>query len=113
MSFSFEGIGQVCVTVSNPAQKTEGTLCKFSGNAQISPCGDGDVFHGVIVSSRGTAAAVMVGGFVTLTYAGTAPTVGYSALAAAGDSKVKVLSGSREYLVVAVNTAAKTVTIKL
>ena len=55
-----------------------------------------------------------MGGFVTVSYTGTAPDVGWTALAADGEGGVKsVTTGGRAYLVADADTTAKTVTSKL
>lgn len=113
MTFSYDSIGQVCVTAKNPDGEAVGTLCKFTANAQIQACADGDDINGLIVTGRGKIATVTVGGFVTVPYSGSLPTPGYCALAAAGNKKVKVLSGAREYLVVYTDPVAATVTFML
>ena len=52
-------------------------------------------------------------GFVTVPYSSTEPTPGYAKLSADGTGGVKTDEGGREYLVVSVDTAAKSVTILL
>ena len=113
MSISFDSIGQQCVTASADTSLVAGAVCKFSSNSAVSACADGNPIHGFVENIRGKSATVTVRGFVTATYSGTAPTVGYCALAAAAANKVKVLSGAKEYLVVNVNTTKNTVTFLL
>ncbi|MEA4946652.1 MAG: hypothetical protein VB058_03705 [Oscillospiraceae bacterium] len=54
-------------------------------------------------------ATVKLDGFVTVPYTGAAPAVGFSALSADAAGGVRVNAAGREYLVLEVDTAAKTV----
>lgn len=112
MSISFHGIGQVCTTFLGECI-TEGHVVKMTGNSTVAPCGDGENFCGVAVCCKDDACSVQVDGFAVLPYSGTAPTVGWSSLAADGTGGVKTDEGGRSYLVVHVDTTAKTVSIKL
>ena len=62
---------------------------------------------------RRSQAAVRTSGYVKMTYTGTAPAVGYAALAATGAASVKADTASPavggEHLVIDVDTTAKTV----
>ena len=109
MSVSFHGIGQVCATFLG----TEGQVVKVSTAATVAPCENGDSFCGVAMCVKDDACAVQVAGFVTVPYSSTEPTPGYAKLSADGTGGVKTNEGGREYLVVSVDTAAKTVTILL
>lgn len=113
MSISFDSIGQQCVTASADTSLVAGAVCKFSSNSAVSACADGNPIHGFVENIHGKNATVTVRGFVTAAYSGTAPNVGYCALAGAASNKVKALSGAKEYLVVHVNTAKNTVTFLL
>lgn len=113
MTVSFDSIGQECVTFQSSDTISAGTLCKISKNGYVAACNDGDVFHGVAMKQSAGLTSLAIRGFVTLPYSGTAPTLGYCALAAADANTVKVLEGAREYLVAAVNTADSTVTFLL
>lgn len=112
MAISYESIGQVCITCTNSGV-AENAPCKINFNNSISSCLDGNAIHGVVVAARGNLATVAVSGFVTMPYSGTAPTLGFCPIAGAGSGKVKKLDGAREYLVVNVDTAKKTVTFYL
>ncbi len=109
MSVSFHGIGQVCATFLGTG--TEGQV--VSTAATVAPCENGDSFCGVAMCVKDDACAVQVAGFVTVPYSSTEPTPGYAKLSADGTGGVKTDEGGREYLVVSVDTAAKTVTILL
>ena len=111
MSVSFHGIGQVCATFLGTG--TEGQVVKVSTAATVAPCEDGNSFCGVALCVKDDACAVQVAGFVTVPYSSTEPTPGYAKLSADGTGGVKTDESGREYLVVSVDTAAKTVTILL
>lgn len=114
MSVSFDEIGQVCVTFAQGTGVGKDQVCKVSGNGTVSGCGAGDKFCGVAVSTREDYVGVVVGGFVTASYTGTAPAVGYTALAADGSGGVKAdATNGRQVLVVSVDTEASTVTMYL
>lgn len=112
MSISFHGIGQVCATFLGQ-NITEGHVVKLSGRSTVAACSDGNDFFGVAMCSKDDACSVQLAGFVTVSYSGTAPAVGWTALAANGSGGVKSASSGRSYLVVDTDTTAKTVTIKL
>ena len=114
MKLSYEGIGQWAATFAC-GQVEEGELVKISGNGTVAACEDGDAFCGMAVSVArgGDACSVQLGGMVTAGYTGAAPTLGWSSLAGDGSGGVKALASARAYLVVEVDTAAKTATFAL
>ena len=113
MKVSFEGIGESVVTfLNNEANGAKaGDTVKVSGSGEVRACADGDRFAGVSLWSDKDAAAVQVQGFVTMPYTGTAPALGFSRLACSGGGYVKSVTGTSggEYLVLEVDTSAKTV----
>ncbi len=113
MNISYEGIGQWAATFACTSA-AEGQVVKVDGSGTVAMCGDGEEFCGVVVSvSRdGQACAVALGGMVTVPYTGTAPALGWSGLSGNGTGGVKAAEG-RDYLVLAVDAAAQTVTFKL
>ncbi len=108
MSVAFGGFHNETATFKVTEEIGKGTPVKISDNATVAACSDGDVFCGIIANSDNSYAAVQIYGEVTAKFSGTAPELGYTALAAGADG-VKT-GGSREYLVVAVDEAAGTVT---
>lgn len=109
MAISYQDIGQICATFHATGSMQEGNVCKLSSNDTVSACSADGAFHGVLLHGDGTLHCVQVCGYVTVPYTGTAPAVGYTALAANGAGGVKTLSGARERLVVHVDSSAKTV----
>ena len=112
MKVSFEEIGHMSATFA--AQNGEnGQVCKVSGNGTVAPCADGDQFCGVMGGIRGGFAGVQLHGFATLTYSGTAPSLGYVNLVANGAGGVKVGSAGKSRLVVSVDTQTNSVIVEL
>lgn len=114
MKLSYEGIGQWAATFAC-SEAAEGELVKISGSGAVAACGDGDDFCGMVlsVSRGGDACSVALGGMVTAGYTGEAPALGWTGLAADGTGGVKPSETGREFLVVDVDTSAKTVTFAL
>lgn len=112
MSISMNSIGQVCVTCLNTNVQIN-QPCKVTANNTVAACAEGNTIEGVVVAERNHLVTVAVRGFVTLPYIGTAPTLGYCPIVAAGNGKVKKLDGAREYQVFSIDTAKKTVTFCL
>lgn len=113
MNISFEGVGQVCATFLGSGL-TEGQVVKLTGNGTAGACAADDGFCGVALCCKEDACTVQVRGFVTAAYSGTAPGLGWKALAADGTGGVKtVTSGGVSCLVVDVDSTAKTVTMML
>ena len=117
MSISYEGIGEWCATFGCGAVN-EGDVVKVSASGTVAKCGEGDDFCGVVraVAHDGKACTVQLGGLAKVKYSGTAPAAGYAALAADGKGGVSAPGESESgssYLVLAVDSAAKTLTIRL
>ncbi len=112
MSISYDSIGQVCVTFQNSGAHIN-QPCRISASNTVSACLDTNNIDGVVVAARSNLVTVVIKGFVTLPYTGSAPQVGYCPIAATGTGKVKMLEGAREYLVVQVDSNKKYVTFCL
>ena len=108
MKVSFEGIGERAMTFfnadTNPAEA--GKTVKMSAGAMVSACADGDKLAGLCIDADASLATVKTAGFVTASYTGADPAVGFASLAADAAGGVKVSAGGREYLVVEVDAAA-------
>lgn len=110
MSISFGGVGELCVTFKTDGSVTKGCPVKMSGNDTVAACADGNRFIGVAIDAAEDGyATVQLAGFVTMSYSGTAPSVGYANLAANSAGGVKTATGGGEYLVLDVNTSDNTV----
>ena len=111
MDVSFKGIGEKPVTfASNGAKK--GEVVKVSAAGTVAPCADGEPFDGVAVLTSDGFAGVLLRGFTDVTYSGKDLSVGHNALVADGNGGVKVDDGKgKDYLTVAVDTAAQVATI--
>ncbi len=109
MSVSFGGFNSNAVTFKTPVSIESGNAVKISESNTVVPCEDGDVFCGFAVDGENGYASVQLCGAVTAKYSGTAPVTGYETLVSDGKG-VKSSADGREYLVVAVDEAAQTVT---
>lgn len=112
MKVSFDGIGDSLVTFIS-ANAVKGQLVKVSAAGTVAPCSAGDAFDGVAVFVEGGYAGVRLHGFVTVSYTGTAPSVGHNTLVADGAGGLKADNSGKDYLVVDKDTTAKTVTVIL
>lgn len=112
MNTSFEEIGYLSATF--PAgTAVVGKVCKLSSTGAANTCAAGDRFCGIVTTVRGGYAGVQVHGFVTVSYSGTAPALGYSALSANGNGGIKADATGHTYLVVKVDTVNHTAVIDL
>lgn len=116
MKVCFDGIGEQVVTFLNDtsAPCAAGDAVALSASGTVKKAAADAVFCGICLGGDGDCAAVQLGGVVTREYTGTtAPSLGYDKLVAAADGKVSAKSTGREYLVLTVDTTAKTVTFVL
>lgn len=109
MSVAFDGFNRNTATFKITEDIEAGTAVKITESAQVEPCADGDAFCGFVENGDNGYAAVQLSGAVTAVYSGSAPEVGFAKLASDG-SGVKASDSGREYLVVAVDETASTVT---
>lgn len=109
MSVSFGGLLESTATFKTASAIDAGKLVKMSANGTVSACADGDKFCGYVVSSDSSYAAIQLKGIVTVSYTGTAPSVGFAALVSNGTG-VKASNSGREHLVISVDSTAGTVT---
>jgi len=105
---TFDSIHETFMTFSADDGLEAGMVCKITDNCAVGPCQSGDSFCGVARSARLGMAGIVLSGYVTLPFSGTAPTLGYCALCADGTGAVKV-GGDRQYLVAHVDKNAQTV----
>ena len=118
MNLSYEGIGQWAATFACDDVQ-EGQVVKISAGDTVAQCGAGDGFCGVVLARArdGGACTVALGGMVTAGYTvpaeGAAPALGWSGLSADGEGGVQADADGSTYLVVDVDTTAKTVTFVL
>lgn len=111
MNYGFDGVGQWAATFA-AEEVEEGAVVKPAGNGSVTACAAGDAFCGVAiyVGHDGKACSVQLGGMATVPFSGTAPVVGYGVLAADGNGGVKTATSGEKYWIVAVDSAAGTVT---
>ncbi|MBO5230665.1 MAG: hypothetical protein J6B52_04540 [Clostridia bacterium] len=109
MSVSFGGFNSNTATFKTAADLENGCPVKISESNTVEACANGEAFCGIAAGSDNGYASVQLIGAVTAVYSGSAPAVGYSKLASDG-AGVKASDSGREYLVLAVDEAASTVT---
>lgn len=109
MSVSFGGFNANTATFKTGAELEGGCSVKISESNTVAACADGDAFCGFVINGEGGYASVQLSGAVTAVYSGTKPALGYTKLASDGKG-VKAATSGREYLVIAVDETAKTVT---
>lgn len=109
MSVSFGGFNENTATFKTTEEIAKGTAVKMSDSGTVTPCADGDIFCGIANDASGGYVSVQLSGAVTVKFSGSAPEAGYANLVCGSDG-VKADGSGREYLVVAVNETASTVT---
>jgi hypothetical protein len=114
---SFEGVRDVATFKLAGASSfvrgtDEGIPVKVSAMQTVAKCADTEDFDGTLesIDHDNAYGAVKVKGFKTLVYSGDAPAAGNVILVADGTGKVKTAATGKKYLVVDVDTTAKTVT---
>lgn len=113
MSVSTNGFCENVLTLKADSTLKAGVPVKISANDTVAAATSDGRFCGVSVNVDGGYAAVQLTGAVTLPYTGTAPALGYSAIAADGNGAVCANTKGGTYLVFNVNTTAKTVSFML
>lgn len=113
MNISLKGFDSSAATFEISGEIAIGAPVKISANNTVSACAAGDDFIGAALTVRDSLAGVQLTGAVTLPFSGTAPALGYTAIAADGAGGVKALTSGRKMLVVAVDSAAGTADIIL
>ncbi len=113
MNVAFDGIHETVVTMAAESTAEAGQVVKISANGTVAACGAGDPFFGLALSLRDGAAAVQIGGFMTVSCASGCPALGPVTLAADGNGGVKTAASGTLAQVVAVDTADLTAVIYL
>lgn len=114
MEISFEGIGQTAATFAAAGGIEAGMTAALTADSTVGVGKAGDAPCGKVLSVKNGMAAVQISGMAQVSYSGTAPTVGYAAIACDGSGGIKtVTTGGITCLVVSVNTVDKTAVIKL
>lgn len=110
MAISYDGIGQLCVSMNFEGTIKTGTPCVISKSNIVKAAENEQAFCGIVGNVSGSLANVILRGFVTVGYNGDAPWVGPCAMVADGSGKVTRNEEGNTYLVVNLNTTEKTVT---
>lgn len=113
MAVSFEGIGQLCLTLKTLGTVQPGDPCFITDNATVAACGEEESFFGIVDRVDEGLASVIVRGIVTIPYSGTAPNLGRDNLAPDGNGGLAQYSDASELTVISVDKVNQTVTILL
>ncbi len=108
MSVSFGGFNENTATFKANEEIAKGTPVKMNGSGTVTACADGEAFCGIANECSGGYASVQLSGAVTAKLSGSVE-AGYANLVSDGEG-VKSGAEGREYLVVAVDETASTVT---
>lgn len=111
MNVSFNGFGENVLTFEASGTIAAQSPVMVTDNGKVAAASG--VFCGICTAVRNGYAAVQVKGYVTVPYSGTAPTVGFVKLKGADGKAVVDAANGREYLVIDVDTTAKTAGIIL
>ena len=112
MNVSYEGIGHLAVTFPNTDAQV-GKMCSMNSGGKVTMGANGEPFIGFVEAVDGKTAAVQIEGFVKVSMSGACPPKGFLRLASDGNGGVKTDSNGKEYLVVATDSAASTITFRL
>ena len=113
MSISFKGFNEQVITFRTESELEAGTLVKVSGSATVAAATSGEDFIGIVVCTHGDIAAVQVGGYVSLPYSGSAPTLGTASIAPADSKTVTASDSGKTVTVVELDTENSTAGILL
>lgn len=109
---SYEGIGEVVVTVSMEKQLKAGSVVHILDNDVAGPCEDGEVFCGVALKVGGGIGSMQVKGFVCVPYTGEMK-LGWMNLVANGEGGVRPGENGLQVLVAQLNAEEQTAMICL
>ncbi len=112
-SISTQGVGAEYFTAKAGNSPYVGYPCRISANQTVTTSSASGDFCGFITAARGGLATVQYRGFVTTTYTGSAPSLGYSILQANGVGGVKSATEGRSYLVTRIDTANRSIDLLL
>lgn len=102
-----QGYNSKYITMKCAGEADAGDLLVMDSNNTVKKAAAGK-FIGILHSLRGEYALVQTGGYAVVPYSGdTAPTLGFSTLAADSNADAVVNAAGREVLVVEVDTTAK------
>ncbi|MGN0635276.1 MAG: hypothetical protein ACI4I5_03550 [Acutalibacteraceae bacterium] len=110
MNISANGFFDHTLTLQTSSPIPAGHPVKLTDNFTVADTADGDSFCGVLLSCCDGVCAVQLKGAVTLSYSGTAPSVGSASLVCDGNGGVKSAENGTAVLILSVDTTANTVT---
>ena len=113
MNAYLNGFDRKEVTFNAGVGASEGKTVKLLSKSTIGAAAAGADFLGVCVLIRNGLASVVLRGYVTVSYTGTAPVLGYNKLTADGAGGVKVNEDGRHILVADIDSVNGTCGIVL
>lgn len=113
MNTYLNGFDRKEVTFIAGATTTEGNTVNLLSKSTVGASPAGSDFTGVCTLVRNGMASVVLRGYVTVPYSGTAPSIGYNKLAADGNGGVQLSEDGRHILVADIDREALTCGIVL
>ncbi len=109
MKLNYKGFNEQVLTFKAETDIAIGTLVKITKSDTVAPCVSGDKVIGVVTGKNGNdLVSVQVGGYAEISYASTAPSFGYNAIAANSSKAVKVDATNGVMLkVISIDTTSK------
>lgn len=111
MNHYFSGFNTKEITLNATEDVTEGIAVALSDSTTVDLPSAEASFCGICTAVRNGHASVVMEGHATVAYSGTAPSIGFCKLVCDGNGGVKLSDSGREYLVVDVDEAEKTIDI--
>lgn len=113
MNVYLNGFDRKEVTFNAGAGAAEGNTVNFLSKSTVGAVAADTNFCGVCALVRNGLASVVLRGYVTVSYSGAAPSLGYNKITANGAGGVKVSDSGRDILVADIDTANHTCGIVL
>ena len=116
--YSVQGIGAVVVSALCYSEVSGGAPVRYFVNNEVTPALSEQIFHGICLhNKKGAVTSVQIRGFVTVSYTGDDPMIGYERFIANAEGSVKVDTSDNVdnplRLVVEVDTEEKKVTFMM
>lgn len=99
MNVYLNGFDRKEVTFNASSTAKEGKTVSLINKTTVGASSVDTNFLGICVSVRSGMASVVLRGYVTVSYSGTAPSLGYSKIAADGTGGIKLSDSGRDILV--------------
>lgn len=111
MNHYFSGFNTKEITLHADETVKENSAVVFADDNTVKAAAAGEIPCGICTKIRNGLASVVFAGHVTVPFGGSAPALGWQKLSADGNGGVKADENGKQWLVVYVNDADKTVDI--